>query len=1021
MRSVALSPSQELAWMAETAGQGQRQYYFAARIWIRGPLDTTALEHALHDVVSSREAFRLYVVDDAPGLPRQRAFGPGEIATPLTFATGADGLASDLDVLFDITRPPLVRWVLRSLGSDEWVLTHVEHHLVHDGKSFALFLKELFEAYAGRAAGRQPALADEQGYLAYAEASSASCPEAFEDVCDRVSAVLERTGGRATRAPQGDRPVTPAEAGPAQVRTQVPGAVLQGLRQAAADERVTPFSIFLGSWARLLAACTGVGEVVVGTTVDVRPRRFADSYGMFVNTVPVTLAAAADRRQHFGDLLDATERRDVPIHHLTRRLGLRAQHGANPLFETLVSLHESPLPPRVAGLEVRVEECVPIGASKFPLDVLLVPEGNRDFGGPRGGGSLLVCDFDQSRYSTAYVTTLLDRYVDDLADLVSTGRGTGWPLSRLEAAGAGGAPAGGITQWFAATVRQRPSEVCLVRGDTALTFAEAAAEVEGYAQELRSIGAGPGSLVALTQPAGPQLVLWELACLTIGAVFLPLGRRADRARLRAVLDELEIDVEVDEGGARRARAATRARPAKLPCGYVALTSGSTARPRAVLVSHDALTEVVAALVEQYRLAPGDKALALADAAFDLHLEESLPALLAGACVVYPPGNRPGGVELLDLCESAGVTVVNMNAGYAEAVVASRRAPTEVEPGDGQRPGRGVRLVVLGSERVTPRLVREVSEVFGEARLLNAYGLTESCITSTVGECAPVDDARAVVHVGGPIAGLSAAVVNPAGVPVPEGVAGELVLEGDALATGYLAGGALVPLDGARPGQRRLATGDLATISDGAVTIHGRIDDEVKVRGVRGRLPDVEDRLVALLGVAWCAAVRIGTGPGEHVVACLPSSVRQEHDRLAAAAETLRAEVDEAFVPQRWSFFDQAWRLPSGKLDRARFEERVASTVPVPQATAGDHLSRPEVATGIRDAWAATLRHDDVGADTDFFDIGGHSLVANEVSARLDGVFGRRPPTRLLYTHPRFDDYVGAVVEFLTSSPQRTSS
>jgi acyl-coenzyme A synthetase/AMP-(fatty) acid ligase len=1007
--AVPLSPAQELAWMAEMAGHGRRQYEFAARLRIKGALDVGALHGALGDVLSSREALRLSVDAGASGQPAQRAADARDLDTPLSFEEGAEGLERDLDVAFDIGRPPLVRWVLRRLGGDDWVLTHVEHHLVHDGTTFGLFLGELFQAYGARRGGRVAALAPERGYLAYA--ASVAPPAPPEQVVDRLAAVMDRTGGRAALAPAGDGPgATGGSTGPAQARVTIPPPALDAVRQAAADERRTPFSCFLGRWGRLLAACLGLDEVVVGTTVDVRPPGFANCYGMFVNTVPVVLAARATGTEQFRALLGATGRRDVPIHHLTRALGLHGAGGVNPLFGTLFSLHDHPLPARVDGLEVTVEECVPVGASKFPLDVLLVPDGRRSFGGAgRGGrgGGLLVCDYDPARYGAGYVRALLDAYVEDL---LATGRTTapGWRPAVLTAPrDEPRLPAGDLAGRFLDAAAHEPDAVCLRQGEDTRTFAGAAAAVRDRAAALRRLGLVRGDLVTLQLPRGPDLVLWELACLHAGGVFAALGSRADPERLRGVLSELRPGFVVTVAGPSRAPGPL-GRATRLPePGYVALTSGSTATPRAVFVPERALARVSACLAGAYGLCGRDTVTALADPAFDLHLEETLPTLGAGGRVVFPTGDLPSAAALLDLCESSGVTVLNLGAGYAGTVAAAARAA-------GRSPA-GIRLVVLGSERVTPHLVRALAAAFPGARLCNAYGLTESCITSVVGECSPGEASTgASVPAGRPIARLRATVVNPAGDPLPAGLAGELVLEGDVLASGYLRAGEIVPLPTGPSGGRMLATGDLATISGGVITVHGRLDEEVKVRGVRGRLADVEERLVALLGVEWCAVVVLGAGSGEHLAACLPAGVRAERARVSKASETLRVEVDAAFVPERWVFLDELPRLASGKVDRVRLR-RIVPALADPLDEPGGHGAVPaDVAAAVHEVWTATLRGR-VEPGSDFFDAGGHSLVANEVSARLGHRFGARPPTRLLYVHPRFEDYARAVAGFLRAS------
>ncbi|MFF2351492.1 amino acid adenylation domain-containing protein [Kitasatospora sp. NPDC058115] len=1067
-----LSSSQQIVWLHEQLLPGSRAYNFTAALDLWGPLDTDALRAGLTAVLAHHPGLRLELVEQAEGLPLQRVAttsGPRLRTSDLSTAPDPEAafralLAAEAGEPLDTTEAPLLRWHLARLGTDHHRLIHVEHHLVHDGHSFAILLRDLFTVYRAHALGT-------------ADAVTLPAAPSYEDHVRAADAArqadLERGlaywTGELADAPVGltlpglARPGAPRRHRGGQLRQSVGADLAERLRERAKADGHTPFSTLLTLFAELLRRHSGHRDLVIGTAVGNRPPGFEGTVGMFVNTVPLRLRLdpAAPGTEAVDEATDvlfrALPHQDVPVQELTRALGRHTDGTGNPLFNVMFSAHDAPLPDvRVPGLEISLYEGFNTGTTRFDLDVVLLPDDRRVVGEKHGAaGMTLIWDYDADLFGEPVAALLAERLLDLLRGYLD---GPDAPLADLAAGRAPEEPATGTVPEPAVpepagldpAAAHDPTALALLAGSERLTYGDLDRRVGELVERLRAAGVTSGQPVATVLPRGVDSVVALLACLRHGAVHAPLSAEDPQARLALLLDRLApaLVLATRQSALALPAAVTpalldgppfpKAEPTAVLDGaaYLIHTSGSTGVPKPVLVGRDALARWTTAIAARYGLGPADRVLLFARPSFDVALEEVLPSLVAGATLVVPQREVPTGPELAAVLAARGVTVANLPTSYALAV----RADLREALADGRW---SPRLLVLGGERLPALalrgLVAGTEGADGTAlTVLNAYGVTEATVTSTVHEITAADLAAdlaaegadaAEIPLGTELPGVRVHVLDTAGQPLPPGAVGELAIGGALLADGYPG---LPDATEARfttlpefDGERVYRTGDRGYRGlDGRLRFLGRLDNQVKLRGFRIELEEIEAAASAELGGRSCAVVLhrdATTGP--RLLGFLDGGPQPDQAALHAA---LSRRLPAGLVPAHWTALDAMPLLPGGKPDRTALA-RLAAEAPEPAAPNGSAPdgsapndgsapgdgSAPQPFTDpgqrlIAEAWREVLGHDRFTAGSHFFEVGGHSLLAARLAAWLEPRLGGRPPLRTLFQHPVLADQARAL-------------
>ncbi|NUT41604.1 MAG: amino acid adenylation domain-containing protein [Thermoactinospora sp.] len=922
--------------------------------------------------------------------------------------TDLSGSPEDLDALaaadaaepFDLAGAPLWRGRLVELGGGQWRLIIVTHHIVYDAWSAAIFSDDLAEVYQALREGREPGLPKLE--VQYADFAVWQRDQPLDAGLDYWRPKL---AGSAPPEITPDRP-RPAEltyAGTLHPFT-VP-AELSGQVTALAKARgVTSFMVVFTAFAALVARWSGQHDVVIGSPVAAREEpEFNPLIGMFVNTLPMRADLSgdpsfADALERVGDtVMEALEHQDVPFARIVSAVNPPRDPARTPLYQ--IAFNQLPF-------DVRGQ----IGTGTTKTDLTLELQNSQ---GEMHGW----LEYSTDLYAPATIAAFAEGYLALLRAAVAD---PSLPLSRLPLMSAGrcekvarsrhGAttpyPAATLHELVTAHAARTPGAVAVIapHEDRTLTYRDLDERSESLARLLVSRGAGAETPVAVCLPPGADLVVALLAVLRAGACYVPLDPRYPEERLRFMLEDsgamLALSRAALAGRLRGVKILTDLAPRAaegppLPhvtpdhLAYIIYTSGSTGVPKGVMVPHRGVVN----LVESLAFTPAERMLLLTPLSFDIAGLELFGPLLAGGTVVVAPPDGP----LTELLVEQRVTTVQAPPSVLEEIAA------QLPP--------GLPRVLSGGEPLPLALATRLQETAVE--LHNMYGPTETTIWSLTHRMRPGDLA---VSIGTPVANTTAHVLSEAMDPVPPGVIGELYLGGDGLARGYhrrpaLTAARFVPDPFSTAGGRLYRTGDLVRrLADGTLEFVGRVDDQVKVRGVRIELGEVEAALTTHPGVTRAvAAVRDDAPGGRALVGYV--------DQAAPVAE-LRAYLQErlpsTMVPSLFVPVADFPRLPNGKLDRA--------ALPCPAPVAAVAVAAPETAAEelVHEIWTAVLGREGFGVDEDFFDLGGHSMLGTRVVARICSELEIELPVNALFTTRTVRRLAAAVEAALATEIDRLS-
>ncbi|MEV4275057.1 non-ribosomal peptide synthetase [Actinoplanes xinjiangensis] len=1019
-RLLPLSFAQQALWLLDRMHPNQSQYHVPVVVRLHGDLDVEALRRALTRVADRHEVLRT-VFPSVDGEPYQQVL-PAE-RVPLAVADVRDREPGAAEAIargwaeepFDLAADRPLRAGLIQVADDEHLLVVVLHHIACDGQSMHVFFGELGRYYP---AGAEPEPLT-VGFADHAVEQRAAGVDG-----DAIGWWRDHLAGApAALALPTDHPRPAVRSGRGATHTVgMPTALVADASALARQLRTTPFVVMTAAYAALLGRLTGSPEVLIGTPVEGRSdERFEPLIGFFVNTVALRVDLSGD--PGFGELvrrvrsatLDAVEHAGVPFDAVVRALRLDRDPATVPLVQALITFESRPFAElRLPGLRTEVRPMF-TGTAKFDLDVMMVRA-------PGDSGDLDVhLTYNIDLFEPATITAFAERLLGVIAAGVAD---PALPLHRLPVLTAAERPVAAaddpgdrppVTEWVRRHAITRPTDPAVDAPGGTLSYAELDRRADAVADRVT------GGVVGILLPRGPALVTAMLGVLRSGAAYLPLDLTHPSEHLRRVLAAAGVrQVLTDEDNAARLhgtgveavlvgsdsrRSGRYAHPHPDDLAYVIFTSGSTGEPKGVGVPHRALANHALAIRDVFALTGDDRVLQFAGAAFDVAAEELFPTWAAGACVVLceqpPPPER-----LTGLLDTRDVTVANLPSSYWQRWTAA------IAQGD-TPPPRTLRLLVVGSEPVDPSALRAWQE-FSTVPVINAYGLTETTITSLTHPLTG-STGDGGVPVGTPISGVRAYVLDEHLNRVPAGVTGELYIGGAGLARGYLGRADLTAERflpdpyAVAPGSRMHRTGDLARRRhDGAVEVLGRADAQLKVRGHRIEPGEVESGICTHPDVIQTAVVARAGADGTARLAAYVVS------RSGTVPEDLRrhlsARLPVYLIPDSFTCLPLLPALPSGKVDRTALPD------PQPPVTRG--IGRTEAGTAtehlLATVWRDVLGLDRVGTDDNFFDLGGTSYTLATVHARLGEHFDGLPLIAL-YEHPT----ISALAGHLTHTGERT--
>ncbi|MDX2776744.1 amino acid adenylation domain-containing protein [Streptomyces caniscabiei] len=923
-------------------------------------------------------------------------------------------LARDRSAGFELGGGPLVRLALLRMADNRWTFVWTNHHILLDGWSLPVVAGDAFALYAALRSGGDLDLAPAPDYGAFV----------------RWSESRDRAEDEAYWSKQLAGFTAPALLAPARAAAEASDSALfepalrltrersHALHEAARERGVTLAALVHAAWALVVAQRTGAQDLTVGSVLSGRPPEIdgiENTVGLFINTLPLRVRISDGMRADdlLGSVLqglhDLTDHQHASLTEVTS--WAKAPAGAR-LFDSIVVIENYPFE-SFATDGFTLESSRVLERTTYPVSVQVVPGEHLE---------LRLC-VDAAAFDEGTAQRLLDdlgRALNALTGdpditlgelgLSDTGTVLAWSGARETTA-----TVQPVAEAVVARALSAPDDGALVDGGQTWTYKELERASAVVAEHLRQLGAGPDSVVGLCLPRGAAMATAMLGVLRAGAAWLVLDPTYPTERLRLMtaeaqclavvsgttqrkliggllpagtslvdFDGLDLTADADRTGLDAAHEDDLA--------YLVFTSGSTGRPKGVAVTHGQLAVHLAQISKTFGLTTRERVLVFGSFAFDVSTEQLFAPLTRGGSAVIRPDGLLGTEELLGLLAEHQVTVFNPPTGLW------RQLATDLADGAAVPTGLAVRLTVVGGDAMPTAEVDSWRRTVG-GRVLNAYGPTETVITATVHEA--TGNVLGTVPLGRPLPGRTVYVLDGALRPVVAGGVGELFVGGAGVARGYAGRGSLTaekfvpdPFSNL-PGARLYRTGDLVRFdTNGVLEFHGRADEQIKIRGFRVELGEIEAVIRTAAGVADTAVAAVAPpGEGErrlvaYVVprtgtVCEPEAIR------AWAAERLPAHM----VPTAILILDALPLSANGKVDRR------ALPAPTWESATHDHVPpRNDIEHRLAEIWSDVLGLNRISVHDDFLTLGGDSILSIQVVARARRA-GIRLTPRQLFQHP----------------------
>ena len=1062
---LPLSFSQQAIWFFQELSPGMRSYNFQAAIRFEGRLDADALARALTELVRRHEIFRTVFVS-VDGEPRQIVRDPWPVHLPVADLTSIEDAAarqSELERLlrdefqkpFHLGRLPLIRWTLYRTGESEHVLAAVEHHFVHDGWSFGVYLRELTALYTAYARGEESPLAEPEiqfaDYAAWQHAWMRT-PEAARQIDYWRRTLADPPPVLALRT---DRP-RPAEMS-FRGRTRrylLPPELARAARRFGRKRGVTLYMTLMAAFQALLHRYTGQADFCVGGGVANRNDRAVEGViGMIVNTVAhradfsgdPTVSELLDRVR--ATTFEAYVHREAPFGEVVEAVQPERRLSHLPIYQVAFSFQDVPYPSlELPDARMSVTEALSNESAKFDLQVIVLPRASQRM--VEDDEVTMIWEYATDLFDDETVARMVEHYREILTGMLirPDARVSELPLLSDEErrvllkewSGRDSAfPRTTIDRLFAEHAKASPDALALVAGSgrevELVSYGELEARANRLARHLRALGVEAGTRVGICLGRSPELIVATLAALKAGGAYVPLDPSYPAERLAFMLGDTAVPVLVTDSALadslppHHAPAVLVDRDADLiasrsadpieadtdpeSVAYVMYTSGSTGLPKGIEVPHRAVVRLVRE-TDFIDIRPSDVFLQMAPASFDASTLEIWGPLLNGARLALHPPGSPSVDGIERAVAEHGVTVLWLTAGLFHLVVEERIQAL-----------RGVRWLLAGGDVLSvPHVRRVLAELPGTA-LINGYGPTENTTFTCCHRVASLDEDASSVPIGRPIAGTRVYVLDERMQPVPVGVPGELYAGGAGLAHGYLDRPDLTQEKFVAspfiPGERLYRTGDrVCWRPDGTIEFLGRVDAQVKVRGFRIEPGEIEAALRAHPAVADALVLtREDRGQPKRLVAYVVTSSASSGSSDSAdspassapagsadAADSigpdelrafLKARLPEYMVPSAMVRLDRLPLTPNGKVDTRALPAPETALAPASAEIGqgpGDETER--VLAGLL---ASVLHADRVGVHDNFFALGGDSILCIQLVSRARDA-GLRLTTRDVFVH-----------------------
>jgi amino acid adenylation domain-containing protein len=1018
--NAPLSFPQQQFWLLDQAEPNSSHYNVRAAIKIAGPLEAAKLQLAFGGVVAHHEILRTtFVLNE--GSPVQ------SIAPSPPFALDVSDLSNlgpsereaevqrrltaEAEEHFDLARGPLFRARLLKLGRDKHLLLITLHHIICDGWSIDVLLRELMSRYQAENSAPQLRLQYADFALWQRERFQS---EALQRQTDYWKQKLANSPAALELPIDYRRPQTRTFNG-AQECVLLPPELSHAIKALSQREGATLFMTLLAAFQTLLFRYSGQDDIVVGSPIAGRTQVETENLiGAFVNTL--VLRGDLSGNPTFRELLarvretalEAYTNQEVPFEKLVEELRPDRSPNRTPLFQAMFALQNSTAADiAVAGLTL---SSLKLDRTKSKFDLTLEVE-------EQTNGLRASFEYNTDLFAPTTIQRMLEHLQNLLTAVVANPDQSLADLSLLSESelekllvewndtGAEFSRGACVHELFEAQVARTPDAIAAEFAGKQLTYRELNARANQLARYLGKQGVGPEVLVGVCIERSFEMLISILAVLKAGGAYVPLDPTYPSERIAFMIEDAGLSLlltqerlvkDIPTCGARLipidrdaeiiARESEQSLAIEITprnLAYVIYTSGSTGNPKGVAVEHRSLVNFVEAAVAAYEIKPSDRVLQFASLSFDLSAEEIYPALICGATVVLRTDEMISSPrDFMNQCDAWRVTVLDLPTAYWHEL-------TDALDGEGVRLPASVRLVIIGGEKALPERVQVWQRFAGESvRLVNSYGPTEATVVATL--CDLRQDhgngLRQNVSIGRPILNTTVFVLDELRRPVPIGVPGELYIGGAGVARGYLNRPELtaerfISDPFSQDADAKLyRTGDVVRYgADGNLEFVGRVDNQIKIRGFRVELGEIEQALRNHPGVTDTVVVLFEDNAGDKRLVAYVVPAGESQLTLTELRNFLKAKLASYMLPAALETIAAVPLMPNGKIDRRALPEPQQVR---PETCESFVAPRTLMEALLASAWCEALKLERVGVHDNFFELGGHSLLAARVVSNL---------------------------------------
>ena len=1043
-KPLRLSFPQENIFFIQRLTPSSKAYHAQSLLHFNGALDVDILQRSLGAMISRHEIYRTtfhekdgqtFQVIHPTWSPILNMVDLQQIPTGQRKSELDRLVQIEMQKAFELGELPLVRWMLFQTDREEYKLLFVEHHLVHDGWSFNLFIRDLLEFYRSFFNGKAAQLPeiplkfsdfsyrqhewmetkDAEEQLAFWKDKLIDAPSVLELPLDYPRPSIQDFTGSKLRIP-------------------IPASVYKALKALSQRESVTLFMEMLTAFYVLMFKYTDQTDILIGSGVANRHWNDTENIiGMFVNTI--VLRTELSGNLNFRELLqrvrtatlEAYTNQDMPFDKIVQVLNPKRHLSHNALFQVLFSFQDAPLPDlSLPNLSVRLEEGISNGSAKVDLNVVVISRPEQQLSSESGkeGETFVIWEYSTALFDEATILRMADHYqmlleamatnpekkISQLSILTESERHQ--MLGNWNETQANYPKDKCIQELFEEQAEKTPDATALVFEERQLTYQDLNNRANQLAHHLRTLGVGPDVLVGVCVERSIEMVIGLLGILKAGGAYLPLNPADPKERIKFMLENGGVKVLLTQQHLltklpkldlhliyltsdhqefvqySQKNLSVKTTPQNV--AYVIYTSGSTGTPKGIEIEHKSLVNLVSWHQQTFAVSEQDRATQIAGLSFDAAVWEVWSHLTGGASLYFPPNDVVlASPEMLQAwLISKRITISFLPTPLAETIL-SFDWPQD----------SSLRILLTGGDRLHLYPSKNLPFV-----IYNNYGPTENTVVATSAKIVPTSVMGRLPTIGRPISNAQIYLLDKQLQLVPIGVAGEIYIAGNGLARGYLNQPKLtaekfIPNPySVEPGARMYGTGDLARyMPNGNIEFLGRIDHQVKIRGFRIELGEIETALSEHANVQDAVVLVREDKPGEKrlIAYFVPKG---DDPAVAELRQFLSEKLPSYMVPFAFVVLDHMPLTPNGKIDRKDLMTRNIETVVTREFVAPQTQAEKVIAS----IWADILGIEQISINDDFFDLGGHSLLVMRLISQLRNAFSLEISLRTIFDAPSIE-------------------